>query len=708
MTSDFRLMTHTSFIPGYPWWFLLFCIAAGVIAAYLLYGRKAFIFHEKENKYWKYLLAGMRFLSTALIAFLLLSLLIKSKKTEEEKPVILLLQDNSSSLNVSFGNFSKSKYAEQLESLQEKLKNKFQLISYNFGDVLNEFKKPNYSEKETDISGAIDELFTRHASQNIGAIILSSDGIFNKGNSPLYNKNALSIPFYTIALGDTSIKKDALIKSVRYPEIVYLGDQFNINIQIEANHLQGQTTVLDVVSPEGKSILNKVIAITDDRFNFQADAVGDASKPGILQYTVRLKTVAGETITENNVDVAYIEVIDGRQKVLMLFDAPHPDVKAFKNAIEENKNYQFDEADIKNFNGNYKDADLIILDGLPSIGATAKLSTIQEIVNSNIPVLLILSANTNIAQFNTLQKILQITGTSLNGNDVYPVYQSSFSKFTLNENTLKLIQTLPPLLAPYGKYQLATTADIFYKQQIGSVPTNDPLILFNEVNGKKIGMICGEGIWRWRLNEYLQTKNFNATDEIINKCVQYLTVKADKRRFRVHSTKNIYNANESIRLDAELYNESYELVNDVDATCVVNGDNGKDYTFTFDKTINAYTLDAGILPVGKYTVNAKANYKGKLNTASCNFAVRPVIIETLNTQANHQLLNILANQSGGKMYYPASMDQIANDIEKNNKVKTILYDTFNTRPLIDIKWLFFLILILLSGEWFIRKFNGNI
>src|SRR4051812_46922227 len=109
-------MTHTSFIPGYPWWFLLFCIAAGVLFAYLLYGRKPFIFHEKENKYWKYILAGMRFLSTTLIAFLLLSLLIKSKKTEEEKPVILLLQDNSSSLNVSFGNFSKEKYAQQLQS----------------------------------------------------------------------------------------------------------------------------------------------------------------------------------------------------------------------------------------------------------------------------------------------------------------------------------------------------------------------------------------------------------------------------------------------------------------------------------------------------------------------------------------------------------------------------------------------------------------
>ena len=700
---------NTSFILEYPWWFLLFCVAIGIAFAYLLYGRKPFVFHEKENKFWKYGLATLRFLSTSLIAFLLLSLLIKTKKTEEEKPVILWLQDNSSSLNVSFGNnITKEKYTQELISLQEKIKDKYELISYNFGDALKDFKSPDYSEKETDISNAIDELFVRHGSQNIGAVILSSDGIFNKGNSPLYNKNAITIPFYTIALGDTSIKKDALIKSVRYPELVYLGDQFNINVQIEANHLQGQTTVLEIISPDGKSILNKVINITEDRFTFQTDAVSDAVKPGVLQYKVKLKTIAGETITENNYDVAYIEVIDGRQKVLMLYDAPHPDIKALKAAIEQNKNYQFEQADIKNFTGNYKEADLIILHGLPSVGAASKFSTVQEIMSSNMPVLLVLSANTNLSQFNTLQKILQISGTSQNGNDVFPIYQSSFSKFTLNENTLKTITTLPPLLSPFGRYQAATTVDVFYKQQIGSIPTDNPLMLFNEVNGKKTGIICGEGLWRWRLHEFAQTKKYDATDEIINKTTQYLTVKGDKRRFRVHTPKNVFNANEAIQIDAELYNESYELVNDVDANCSVKGDDGKNYTFTFDKTINAYTLNAGILPVGNYTVNAKATYKGKANAASCSFSVRPIIIETLNTQANHQLLQILATQSGGKFYFPTAMKQIVDDIEKNDKVKSILYDTFNTQPLIDMKWLFFIILLLLISEWFIRKYNGNI
>jgi hypothetical protein len=54
------------------------------------------------------------------------------------------------------------------------------------------------------------------------------------------------------------------------------------------------------------------------------------------------------------------------------------------------------------------------------------------------------------------------------------------------------------------------------------------------------------------------------------------------------------------------------------------------------------------------------------------------------------------------------MQQLADDIEKNNSIKTILYQTFSTQPLIDKKWLFFIILLLLISEWFIRKYKGNI
>ncbi|HNL84804.1 MAG TPA: hypothetical protein PKO18_06175, partial [Chitinophagales bacterium] len=65
-------------------------------------------------------------------------------------------------------------------------------------------------------------------------------------------------------------------------------------------------------------------------------------------------------------------------------------------------------------------------------------------------------------------------------------------------------------------------------------------------------------------------------------------------------------------------------------------------------------------------------------------------------------------QSGGKMYYPQNMSAIFDDLKNQAKMKTILFDTFNTRPLIDFKWLFVLALLILALEWFLRKFNGII
>ncbi len=702
---SFRYM---SFILGYPWWFVLFCIIIGAVYTYILYGRKAYVFSENENKAWKYGLAIMRFLSTSMIAFLLLSLLIKTKKTEEEKPVIVVLQDNSASLQASFGNLPKEKYTAQLTALEQSLQSHFEVLHYNFGATLKEKNNLDFSEKQTDISAAIDEVYMRHGSQNIGAIVLASDGIFNQGISPLYNKYIKNVPFYTIALGDTTIKKDALIKSVRFPELVYLGDKFSMQIQIEANKLKGTQTQLMVTDANGKSILQKSITIDDDRFFYQTDVICNADKPGILPFKIHLQKINGETILENNSDVAFVDVIDGRQKIVMLYDAPHPDIKAFKNAIEQNKNYQFEQYDCKQFSGNINDVGLLILHGLPSNSAIAALSKIQAFVAAQVPILWVLSSNVNLQQWNSLQSVLKIVGSSQNGNDVFPIYLPSFSKFTLSETSLKTIQDLPPLLAPFGKYQSASTTEILFNQQIGSIPTQNPCILFQEINGKKNGIIVGEGIWRWRMHEFAQNKNTTATDELIQKIVQYLTVKGDKRRFKVHTSKSLFNSNEAIQIDAELYNESFELVNDVDASCVVKNDEGKSFSFTFDKTMNAYSLNAGLLPAGNYTVHAKANYKGKANTAICNFSVRDVVVELLNTQANHQLLQIMATQSGGQFYFPKNMASISDDIEKNNHIKTILFDTFSTEPLMDKKWWFFLIAFLLICEWFIRKYNGNI
>jgi len=95
-------------------------------------------------------------------------------------------------------------------------------------------------------------------------------------------------------------------------------------------------------------------------------------------------------------------------------------------------------------------------------------------------------------------------------------------------------------------------------------------------------------------------------------------------------------------------------------------------------------------------------------TAKGAFYINALIAEYQQTTANHQLLNTMAAQSNGKMIMPANVLSIADELEKSGKVKTISYEDRKYEQLINLKWLFGLIIILWSTEWFFRKRNGEV
>jgi hypothetical protein len=80
--------------------------------------------------------------------------------------------------------------------------------------------------------------------------------------------------------------------------------------------------------------------------------------------------------------------------------------------------------------------------------------------------------------------------------------------------------------------------------------------LFSNDGRVKTAILTGEGIWRWRLEDFEKNENHDAVDELIGKSVQYLSAKDDKRKFRAYPAKNRFAENERITLNAELYNDS--------------------------------------------------------------------------------------------------------------------------------------------------------
>jgi hypothetical protein len=205
----------------------------------------------------------------------------------------------------------------------------------------------------------------------------------------------------------------------------------------------------------------------------------------------------------------------------------------------------------------------------------------------------------------------------------------------------------------------------------------------------------------------MQNKNFDAFNEIVTKSVQYLAVKGDKRPFQVTLPKNIFQDNEAITFDGQLYNANYEMVNTPDVDMKIRSEDGKEYPFKFNKTDNYYTLNAGFLPVGNYSYIASTKLAANAYKAEGKFSISALQLEELRTVADHKVMYQLASEHGGHMYHTNDFEQIADDLLAKNQLKPILYDTFLTESAINLKWIFFLILILLSAEWFMRKYLGG-
>ncbi len=702
---------------SYPPIYILLCVALGAAASFLLYYRD-WQFRDLGASFnkWLWLLAIIRAITISFIAFLLLSPLIRTISTRIEKPILLFAQDNSSSVMMNQSKEDSIKYTNDVSRVLNELSKQYDVKSYAFGSSLQENPDFSFTDKSTNISSALDELVNLYAGQNVGAVILSTDGIYNEGSNPVYLREELSMPVYTIGLGDTTVKRDLQLLNVIHNRTVFLGDYFPMKAEWRSQFCANEKTAVTVSLLEGstvKKLDEKPITIEGNDYSGSTEFMLKAETPGISHYRIALAKVEGEVSPINNIKDVFIEVVEKKERILLLANAPHPDIAAIKQSIEANKNYEVTVAFGNTVPGKMEDYNLVMLHQLPTVMNTIQ-PVLQALKEKKKSVLYILGAQTNPALLNNAQSLITLTGGNSSTSDAFPVFSREFNLFNVPDELKIKVSAWPPLFSPFGEYRISPGAATLILQKIGSVVTKFPLILFQQDLDGRTGIIAGEGLWRWRMNDFELNGNHDAFNSLISSVVQYLSVKADERQFRVRLEKerqagsnHIFSENESVIFDAELLNESNELINTPDIKLVIKDEQGKEFPFVFSKNVNAYSLNAGYFPVGNYSYSSKVNYNSKDLFASGVFSVSPTQLEFETTRANHQLLYALSQQTGGKLFYPGQLSQLVAEIRAKEEIKPVLYSSTRTEPLINLRWLIIPILFLLALEWGVRKFNGG-
>ncbi len=692
---------------AYPTWFLLFCLLAGLAYALVLYFRDG---RFKEAPSWLTTLLGvLRFLAVSILAMLLLSPILRSIESRSQKPVVVFAQDGSESVTSNWSPEDSSAYAQDVLNLQGQLGDAYELVNYTFGETVRDTLDLSFTDKRTNLAGLLREVYDVYSNQNLGAVIISSDGIYNEGANPVYTDVKLNAPVYTFGLGDTTRRKDIVIKRVFHNKIAYLGDRFSIQVDVTAQNAAGSTVPLRVARIENgtrRELINESINIDRNNFFRTREFVLDADRSGVNRYRITVGSVSDEVTTANNSRDIYVDVLEARQKVLILAQSPHPDLSALKQSISAGQNNEIEVEYQNSFTGNIRDYDMVILHQLPA-RSTSIASLLEQLSAARIPTWFIVGQQSGIPAANDAQQLVDIRANGRNTTEVEPRLAPNFSLFKVADEVRDFLPVLPPVVSPFGEYLAGANASVLMYQRIGRVDTEYPLIALGEEDGRRMAVTTATGIWKWRLFDYLDRKNHARFDELISQIVQYLSVKNDKRRFRVSLAKNIFDENEQIIFDAELYNDNYELINEPSVQAVITDEDGREFSYTFNPTGNAYRLNAGVLPVGNYRFQANVNTGTESLNYSGQFSVQAVQLERYETTADHDLLRLLSERFGGELLDRAGLVGLPQLLEEKGTVKPVLYETATTRSLINLKGIFFLILSLLTLEWFLRRYFGE-
>jgi hypothetical protein len=129
----------------------------------------------------------------------------------------------------------------------------------------------------------------------------------------------------------------------------------------------------------------------------------NADKKGVRKFTVSLAPVKNELSVQNNTETFYIEVLDARQKILLLYDGPHPDISVIKQSVESNRNFEVKAVLTTDLAAvNINDYSLAIMYQL----SAASYGKVQNILAGKMPLWLISGAQADMPAFNRAQKVV--------------------------------------------------------------------------------------------------------------------------------------------------------------------------------------------------------------------------------------------------------------------------------------------------------------
>jgi hypothetical protein len=706
----------------WPNWlfFILLCFVASI--AFFYYYRTL----PPLSKPRRIVLTALRGVGLMIVLFLFLSPILQIVFRENEKPVIAVLLDNSASMKIS------DSYGERGDSLKYVLKNISRIVDEDSTEIKPYFFDLTFQTGQNDtldfqtdgtnLTLALDAVLDTLSGKNLQAIILASDGIYNQGSNPVLFSQNMSMPIYTVMIGDSSMPKDIILKRIQTNQITYVNKELPVEVVFWQNGFDGEKVVVTMI--QGKNIIiRKTILFEKSGFEQKVELPFLPKKVGDFNYTIQIQSLPDEVTGKNNSQNIRIRTLKNKLKVLVLSGVPNFDRHFLSYFDDQLDDYQFIFLTERS-TGNYYETpfdkvsldsiDLFILHGFPTSRSNqSQVNKIyQEVKKRKLPLFWMLSKTTHIQELSSFNELLPFNSDSR----INP-FKNVFVKLTVGgglhpvmnleetETANNLIWTELPPLEVYGGINMKQGSQVLL--QSGEIKNSRnlqgkelPVLYTYRQSGIKHLVFAASdfGFWHFQLQEDILRDQLML--KFMERSIRWLVNREDINQIQIKPVQPTFNLGEAVMFSGQIYDKFYQPIQDAKVTIEIKNGEKEIREEMNMKGGGFYQHTFGGLPEGEYDyfITAETD-RNKIGERRGKFTVEQFFLEFQQTAGNIKLMHQLANRTGGKFYHPAEFIQKFPQTKFESRTQ---YSTSEHFLWDYIFWLFLLIL-LFGTEWFLRK-----
>ncbi|MBW4969148.1 vWA domain-containing protein [Croceibacter atlanticus] len=650
---------------------------------------------KKERTKRSFMLALLRFVSIFGILLLLINPKFTNTSYVLEKSNLVLAVDNSQSINYFK---STDEVTAFVASIRENIniQKKYNISTFTFGNKLKAQDTFSFSENQTNVTSAFKELQDIYKGK-VAPTVIITDGNQTYGEAYQYAAKKYKQDVYPVIVGDTTSYQDLKISQLNANRYAFLNNKFPVEIIANYNGNSAVSTKLNVFQ-NGRVIYSQPLSFSKEKTSEIVQVTLPVTSIGVKTYTVSLQALDAEKNTVNNKKSFGIEVIDERTNVLILTSIIHPDLGTLKKAIESNEQRNVtikksDEPDI-----NLKDYQAVLL-YQPNVSFKPYYETIKTL---GINTFTITGTRTDYRFLNDNGELFT-RELSAQVEDYQAEFNSNFSTFQVDDIGFS---NFPPLVDEFGEVSIKKAHTPLLMQTISGLPTGSSLLTTIEDGAQRHAVLFGEGIWRWRAQSYLDNQSFEAFDEFVGKLIQYLASKERRNRLNINYN-SFYNGGDNIVIAAQYFDKNYEFDARAKLSMVVIGErNNTRQEIPMVLKNNRYEVDLSSLTPDSYKFSVTV--AGESISRSGNFEIIEFNVEQQFLSANVTPLQQIATNTNKELYSMGNSAQLITNLLENETYNPIQKQQKQIKPLIDWYYLLGIIILTLSLEWFIRKYNGLI